>query len=88
MVFDSEDKRTPSQIHFTSHNPYLLGLPFIRRDMIWFTEKDQDGASHLFPMTDFKSRRRNDESYWRGYLAGRYGAVPFIPKRLGFTDDE
>ncbi|HVT15347.1 MAG TPA: AAA family ATPase [Thermoanaerobaculia bacterium] len=54
----------------------LLGGPGLRRDQVWFVEKDSTGASHLYPLTDFKPRR--DENLERGYLQGRYGAIPFI----------
>jgi hypothetical protein len=47
---------------------------------IWFADKDREGASFLYPLTDYKPRA--DESLVRGYLSGRYGAVPFIPEGL------
>jgi hypothetical protein len=43
---------------------------------VWLTEKDRDGATHLYPLTDFKPRPT--ENLQRGYLQGRYGAIPFI----------
>ena len=46
------------------------------------TEKDQEGATRLYPLTDFKPRK--DESLVKGYLAGRYGGIPFIPEGLKF----
>jgi AAA15 family ATPase/GTPase len=48
----------------------------LRRDEIWFTEKQPDGNSTLYPLTDFKPRRH--ENLENGYLQGRYGAIPFI----------
>ena len=48
----------------------------LRRDQIWFTEKGQDGASQLYPLTDFKPRKQ--ENLENGYLQGRYGAIPFL----------
>jgi hypothetical protein len=39
-------------------------------------EKDGEGATHLYPLTDFTPRK--DENLERGYLQGRYGAVPFV----------
>lgn len=43
---------------------------------IWFVEKDQQGASHLYSLAEFKVR--NDKDYERGYIQGRYGAVPYL----------
>ena len=71
-----------AQLIFTTHNPLLLDQTLLRRDQIWFTEKDQEGATRLYPLTDFKPRK--DESLVKGYLAGRYGGIPFIPEGLKF----
>ena len=48
----------------------------LRRDQVWFTEKGPDGTSHLYPLSDYKPKRR--ENLENGYLQGRYGAIPFI----------
>ena len=65
-----------AQAIFNTHDTNLLGRDILRRDQIWFTEKDDSGASHLYPLTDFKPRKGEDlES---GYLQGRYGAIPFL----------
>ena len=77
-----DPKRNPrhAQLIFNTHDIVLLGNlaggPHLRRDQVWFVEKDSDGATHLYPLTDFKPRK--DENLERGYLQGRYGAVPFI----------
>ncbi len=69
-----------AQILFTTHDTNLLGTtlgePPLRRDQIWFTEKDKGGASKLYPLTDYKPRK--SENLERGYLQGRYGAIPFL----------
>ena len=52
----------------------------MRRDQIWFTEKSPAGATHLYPLTDYQPRK--DEALAKGYLAGRYGAIPFMPEGL------
>jgi AAA15 family ATPase/GTPase len=69
-----------SQLLFNTHDTMLLGNlaggPYLRRDQIWFVEKDSEGATHLYPLTDFTPRK--DENLERGYLQGRYGAVPFV----------
>ena len=65
-----------AQIIFTTHDTNILDRASLRRDQIWFTEKDAQGGTHLYPLTDFKPRK--NENLERGYLQGRYGAVPFI----------
>ena len=69
-----------AQIIFTTHNPVLLDTTLFRRDQIWFTEKSPNGATQLYPLTDYQPRK--DEALAKGYLAGRYGGIPFIPEGL------
>jgi AAA15 family ATPase/GTPase len=66
----------PSQIIVTTHETHLLTLDLLRRDEIWFAEKDRSGATNLYSLTDFKVR--NDLRIRNGYLEGRFGAVPFL----------
>ena len=80
LVFDPKINRENAQFLFTTHNPLLLDRTLLRRDQVWFADKDDEGGTHLYPLTDYKPRK--DESLARGYLAGRYGAVPFIPHGL------
>lgn len=65
-----------AQLLFTAHNSYLLSRGILRRDQVWFAEK-ADGATHLYPLTDYEPRK--GEAVEQGYLAGRYGAVPVVP---------
>ena len=66
-----------AQLVFNAHDTNILGNPeshALGRDQIWLTEKNEGGASHLYSLSDFRPRR--DESIERGYLSGRYGAIP------------
>jgi hypothetical protein len=81
LLFCEKNNPKGAQIIFTTHNPVLLDINLIRRDQVWFTEKDPSGATHLYPLTDYQPR--NGEALAKGYLAGRYGGIPFIPE--GFT---
>jgi uncharacterized protein len=67
-----------AQLVFNTHALTLLGDSrserTIGRDQIWFTEKEDEGSSRLFPLTDLEPRK--DEAIQRRYLAGRYGATP------------
>lgn len=65
-----------AQLLFTTHDTSLLDRTLFRRDQIWFTEKDRDQATRLYPLTDFSPRE--SEAWEKGYLIGRYGAVPFF----------
>ena len=74
-------RRNPNaaQLIFNAHEVTLLGDSADRtlgRDQVWFTEKHSDGATTLYPLSDF--RPRNDEAIARRYLQGRYGGVPII----------
>ena len=64
------------QLIFNTHDTNLLSSSVLRRDQVWFTEKGPDGTSHLYPLSDYKPKRR--ENLENGYLQGRYGAIPFI----------
>ena len=69
-----------AQIIFTTHDAWQLSNHLLRRDEIWFTEKDQDGASSLYSLADFIDedgvKIRKDENYEKNYLLGKYGAIP------------
>ena len=80
LFFSATENSHGAQILFTTHNPLLLDATLLRRDQVWFTDKDANGEAHLYPLTDYQPRR--GESLVRGYLSGRYGAVPFIPAGL------
>jgi len=74
----NDRKRNPhnAQLLFNTHDTNILESGELRRDQIWFTEKDSSGATCLYPLTDYKARK--EENLKRGYLQGRYGAVPYI----------
>jgi AAA15 family ATPase/GTPase len=65
-----------AQLIFTTHDTGLLENTLFRRDQVWFTEKDRNQATRLYPLSDFSPRKK--EALERGYLAGRYGALPFF----------
>lgn len=77
-LFNSgEYNRNGAQLIFNTHDTNLLSLNLFRRDQIWFTEKDyKKGATDLYPLDDFPVRKT--ENIQKGYLNGRYGAIPFI----------
>lgn len=69
------NKCNESQLILTTHESNLLDLKLLRRDEIWFTEKDASGTTHIYPLTEFRVRGDNIREY---YLQGRFGGIPFL----------
>lgn len=71
-----------AQLVFTTHDSWQLSNNLLRRDEIWFTEKDDSGVSALYSLADFVDedgiKIRKDESYEKNYLLGKYGAIPTL----------
>lgn len=65
-----------AQLVFTTHDTNLLSSNIFRRDQIWFTQKDRYGATELYSLAEYKVR--NDASFEKDYLSGKYGAIPII----------
>jgi hypothetical protein len=75
-LFNSSEN-TKSQLIFTTHDTNLLSPDLLRRDQIDFVEKDKYGASHLYTLVEIKGVR-NDASFEKDYIQGKYGAIPFL----------
>ncbi len=67
-----------AQLIFTTHETSMLDQKILRRDQIWFCEKDSKHATQVYPLTDFHPRK-GVENLELAYLSGRYGALPYIP---------
>ncbi len=76
MFHDKDLNPNNAQLVFATHDTNLLDNTFLRRDQIWFMEKDKYGATILYSLVDFKVR--NDASFGKDYIAGKYGAIPFL----------
>lgn len=63
-----------AQIVATTHDTNLLNSRLLRRDQVWFAEKDENGATGLYPLTDIRTRK--GDNLEKGYLEGRFGATP------------
>ena len=74
--FSGLESGRDTQLIFSTHECNLLNLDLIRADEVWFVEKGKEGASHLTSLAEFKPR----EDVRKGYLLGRYGAIPLLPK--------
>jgi len=75
-LFLENTKNTNSQLIVTTHESSLLDLKQLRKDEIWFVTKNEYGESSIYSLEEFKPRY--DKEIRRGYLQGRFGAVPLI----------
>ena len=79
-LFHSPANKKNAQLVFVTHDSNLLDRHLLRRDQIWFTEKDQYGATDLYSLAGYKiDQAANIE---RDYIQGRYGAIPYGPSLL------
>lgn len=65
-----------AQLMFSTHDTNMLSTGLMRRDQIWFSEKDRAGVTHLYSLSDIKVRK--DDNFERGYIEGRFGAIPLF----------
>lgn len=80
-LFNSKETNpNNAQLIVATHDTNLLSAKIFRRDQIWFAEKDHSEASDLYSLVEYKLPRgkvRNDASFEKDYIRGRYGAIPF-----------
>ncbi len=74
---DKKRNTQNAQLIFSTHDTSVLSQEILRRDQIWFCERNAKQETELFPLTDF-SPRRGFENLERSYLGGRYGALPYL----------
>ena len=80
-----------AQLIFATHDTNLLSTDIFRRDQIWFTEKDNREQTDLYLLDDFVfadgTKVRKDANLEKNYIAGRYGAIPYITNTLEIFND-
>ena len=80
-----------AQLIFTIHDTWHLSNNLLRRDEVWFTEKNSKGVTTLYSLADFVTedgtKIRKDEDYEKNYLIGKYGAIPSL-KTIQFLEGE
>ena len=78
MLFRSSPllSKKGAQMWMTTHDTSLLDPHLLRRDQVWFVEKKKDQSTELYALMEFSPRK--NEAIERGYLQGRYGAIPFL----------
>jgi len=79
LFHSNETNPNNAQLVFTTHETTILNQEVFRRDQVWFCEKRNDKATSVYSLTDF-SPRKGRENLELSYLAGRYGAVPYVRK--------
>ncbi|OAA91757.1 AAA family ATPase [Clostridium ljungdahlii] len=76
LFHDKEINKKNAQLIFSTHDTNLLDQEIFRRDQIWFTEKKEDNSTDLYSLDDFPVRK--DAAIEKGYLQGKYGAIPYL----------
>ena len=86
IFFNTCSDEHNSQFIFTTHDTNLLDLNLLRKDEIYFIQKDKKHSSRIYSLADFEMNEDLEEQVQNGYLEGRFGAIPFIAdiKRLGW----
>ena len=77
LKFFSGEQKIDGQLIFSTHESLLLDLDIFRQDEIWFTEKNQAGATELYSLVEFSGLNRI-ASLQKAYRQGRFGAIPKI----------
>lgn len=75
--FFKENVGFNSQLIFSTHEHTLMELDTLRRDEIWFTQKNKNQETEFYSLAEFN--QRNDKNIPKGYMEGRFGAIPFLP---------
>ena len=86
MFNDPEFNVHNAQLIFTAHNTYLMNSELLRRDQIWFTEKNSDiGNTEIYSLLEYKQRQGSN--FEKCYLNGKYGAIPYITEDFKIIPD-
>lgn len=90
-LFYCSMNKSGAQLILTTHDTNLLRKDLLRRDQIWFAEKSVEGSSDLYSLVEYKINQansvRNDASFSKDYLLGRYGAIPYFGNIDKFISD-
>ena len=86
LFHNSQTNIGNGQLIYSTHDTVNLNKETFRRDEIWFAEKDKDGISEIYALSDYileddknaGKKVRNDATYNKDYLTGRYGAIPIL----------
>lgn len=85
-LFNSRDSNPRhAQLIVATHDTSILNKSTFRRDQIWFTEKDSRAGTDLYSLAEYKVR--NDASFDKDYMMGRYGSIPFVRNVNNIIED-
>ena len=85
-LFNSSKIKTKSQLIVATHDTSLIDREVLRRDQVYFVEKDVHGATKLSTLAEYKPRK--ETPYDKNYLDGKYGGIPFIGDLENIFSDE
>ena len=90
-LFQSKLNNGDAQLIVATHDTNLLRKELLRRDQIWFAEKDERGISDIYSLVEYKINQatsvRNDATFNKDYLLGKYGAIPHLGDIRKFIAD-
>ena len=81
LFYSQSTNKHNAQLIFATHDISILSNKFFRRDQVWFTNKDKYGCTTLSSLVEYKEKEtkiRNDASYGKDYILGKYGAIPYV----------
>lgn len=81
-LFNSIGNVTGAQLIFNTHGSNILSSKLLRRDQVWFIEKDLFGTAKLYSLSDIQVRK--NDRFEKEYLEGRYGAIPYLAEMSDF----
>lgn len=84
-LFNEAQKDLFAQLIFSTHDTSLLDSSLFRRDQIWFTQLDKQRATDLYSLVEIKNVRKT-ENLEKGYISGKYGAIPVLNRKFSFDD--
>ena len=84
-MFNQSRKDQFAQLIFSTHDTSLLDSSLFRRDQIWFTQLDNQRATDLYSLVEIKNVRKT-ENLEKGYISGKYGAIPILNRNFSFDD--
>lgn len=76
-LFQNAELGNAAQLLFTTHDTSILGMNLFRRDQIWFTEQTEKRTTDLYSLAEIRNVRKS-ENIEKGYIAGKYGAIPMF----------
>lgn len=82
-LFHGAQKDRFAQLIFSTHDTSLLDSSLFRRDQIWFTQLDNERATDLYSLIEIKNVRKT-ENLEKGYISGKYGAIPVLNRNFSF----